>query len=488
MILGLFNKAGTVVLDDPERRIEVANFAIGPGGSINPLLMLHSSAATPGRYLAEMCRRLIRFHGTAAVTVCNPFIEFSISELGLLARCLVAAPQDGGGLLVEDQEGIPVAFCLPVRATESDIRFLSLLSCVDAELDAQLLAALFGASPSRLKLSLGFRPGIAADGFYGAPAAWRTYRWVARQAVEKIRATASDRLKDLHFAAIMPFNAGDVLFVALAMRSVHGFCQTLVVDRRYAEIAAEAAPELSLIEIDLKPRIVDGIADWEWALLELLEAGMPEGHVYCYCRPSRRYDRQPVHLIDQYAFGLGDACLTGSYRDAVPVAPRQRERRGKSVLLHFDGGWPMKIYPERCQSELVSCLLADGYRVTVLSDREGGYEAGVRHVSYTTLGNLKSLILANDIVVGMDSFPAHYATHLLGVPTICLFASTQPANSDARETNCYRALQQGLPCTPCGSFSRCPSFGGPECRNFVSPRTACEAILAMRRVVYGEEQ
>ncbi|MCC6143779.1 MAG: hypothetical protein IT368_08220 [Candidatus Hydrogenedentes bacterium] len=488
MLLGLLGKTATWTLNDPERRIEVVNFSIAPGPATSSLHLLHAAAATPGRYLAEMCRRLMHSRTLARIAVCNPFLEFSTSELGLLAHSLMHTEQSINGLLIDDQAGMPVAYCLPRESSEMHIPFLSLLSCVDVELDVALLAALFGASPARLKLPLRYRPGIAADGFYGAPAALRTYRWVARQAIEKICSSEKDRLRDLRFAAIMPFNAGDVLFVVLAMRKAHGFCEALVVDRRYADIAAEAAPELELIKIDLKPRVVDGIADWEWALLERLEAGMPEGYVYSYCRPSRRYDRMPVHLIDQYAFGLGDACLGDSFRNSDLYPSTRRGQSEKSVLLHFDGGWPMKIYPRRLQAELVSGLLAAGFRVTVLSDREGKYEVGVLRIGYTSLGELKSLILSSSLVVGMDSFPVHYAAHLLNVPTICLFASTQPANSDAKESARYRALHQGLPCTPCGGFSRCPRFGGPECRNFASPQAVCDAIAAMWCDVYGEHQ
>jgi hypothetical protein len=486
MILGLINEGEAIVLDDSERRIELANFTIGLGCSDLPLRILHSAAATPGRYLAEICRRLKRFHASTTIAVCNPFLAFSSSELGLLAHRLLNTPLGSNGLLIEDRQGVPVAVYLPRRMAERHIRFLSLMSCVDAELDAQLLAALFGTPPSRLKLSCSFRSGTGADAFYCAPAMLGIYRWVTQRAIDAILASGSDAGQDVRFAAILPFNAGDVLFTALALRHARGFCRALVVDRRYAAIAAESVPGLELIEIDLRPRIVDGIADWELALFERIEAGLPEGFAYSYCRPSRRYDRRPVHLIDQYAFGVGDDCLGGSFRDAQAPLPPQYGRRDRSVLLHFDGGWPMKIYPPRLQSALVSQLLAAGYEVTVLSDREGECGTGVRHVRYSSLDNLKSLILSSDIIVGMDSFPAHYAAHLLGTPTLCLFASTQPANSDARASGRYRALHQGLACTPCGGFLRCPSYGGAECRNFLSPQAVCEAVVAMWHEVYGE--
>ena len=53
----------------------------------------------------------------------------------------------------------------------------------------------------------------------------------------------------------------------------------------------------------------------------------------------------------------------------------------------------------------------------------------------------------------------------------------------------HAALHQHLPCTPCGTFSRCPRFGGAECRNFTSPQAvfeAIETIAAERQVVHGD--
>ena len=44
-----------------------------------------------------------------------------------------------------------------------------------------------------------------------------------------------------------------------------------------------------------------------------------------------RYDRRPVHLIDQYAFGLGDDGLSGSFCDAVAPLPPPRGGRDRQA-------------------------------------------------------------------------------------------------------------------------------------------------------------
>jgi hypothetical protein len=483
MLLGLLHKGSTIALHDFEGLVRLVNFSLGTLDAGNVSRLPHAASATPGRYVAEMHRRLGAMGRGLVCGVCNPILEFSETELGLLAHYLLSARGSWDGLILEDGQGSPVGYVLPCRDPDEDTRFLSLLSCVDAELDAALLAALYGASPARVKLPIGYRVALGVEAFYSVPGALLTYRWLAEQGMRALRAAGKEGARALRFAAIMPFNAGDVLFAALSMRRAPGFCQALVVDRRYAAIAREAAPQLDLVEIELEPRRVDGVLDWEWVLAERIKAGLPDGYVYSYCRPSRRYDRQRVHLMDQYAFGMGDGCSSDSIRDRMPpslaLGPGDR-----AVLLHFDGGWPMKIYPLHWQRDLVARLQSAGYRVTVCSENDEALSAGVEQFRFTSLGHLKSRILESDILVGMDSLPAHYATHLLGAPTLCLFASTHPANSDAPAHPGYAALHQQLPCTPCGTFSRCPRFGGAECRNFTSPQAVFEAIETMWHSLY----
>lgn len=483
MLLGLLHQGEPRALQDAEGLLRLVNFSIGVPEPGDMLRLPHAAAATPGRYVAEMQCRLEAMDNGRFVAVCNPFFDISAAETALLAHAIVSSRAAWDGLLIEDSQGWPVAYCLPRRKDGNAKRFLSLLSCVDAGLDAGLLEALCGMMPKRVTLPLAFRPTLGAGAFFSAPAALLTYRWLAEQGTQALRRAGAEQSQALRFAAIMPFNAGDVLFAALALRRANGFCQALVVDRRYAPIAREALPQLELVEIDLEPRNVDGILDWEWALAERIRAGLPDGYVYGYCRPSRRYDRQPVHLIDQYAFGCGDSCLDGSFRDRErpPLTPGPGKR---AVLLHFDGGWPMKIYPPHWQRELTDRLLGAGYTVMVCSERDEVPAAGVEHFRFTSLAHMKSKIRDSDILVGMDSFPVHYAAHLLGAPTLCLFASTHPANSDARTHPGYAALHQGLDCTPCGAFSRCPRYGGAECRNFTPPQGVFDAIDAMWRKLY----
>lgn len=481
MILGCLNRRQSVAVDDADGRVRIANFSLGPAGGDALLDLPHAAAATPGRYLAEMLRRLGDATPDRVVAACNPLVDFSANELGLLVHALRAAGAPREGFIVEDVAGLPLAYCLPRTVDAGCFRFLGLLSCVATEVDAALLAALSGQPPRRHALSIAVRPATGPDEFYITPAASRTYRGFAHQATQALQAAGPGDRAALRLAAVMPFNAGDVLFAALAWQRSQGHCSALVVDRRYAGIAREAAPDLELIVIDLQPHAVDGVLDWEWALAEYIESGLPAGHVYSYCRPSRRYDRQPVHLIDQYAFGMGDPCRSGSYRGSRPEPFAVVPRLGgpKTIFMHFDGGWPMKIYPLHWQRELVVRCLDAGCRIVCLTERSDQVDARVEQIRFSTLADLRAGLLESDLVIGMDSFPAHYATHVLGKPTLCLFSSTQPANSDAPPHAGYRALHQGLECTPCGTYSRCPRYGGDACWNFLSPDRVAEIAIAM---------
>jgi hypothetical protein len=147
-------------------------------------------------------------------------------------------------------------------------------------------------------------------------------------------------------------------------------------------------------------------------------------------------------------------------------------------LLHFDGGWPLKVYAKDQQDELIDLLCARGYSVTVLAGTQ--YEHPKCQVTtFKGYEPFVELMRSHHLLVGMDSFPVHYAAHVLGLPTICLFASTRPENSNARPAINYSYLEKGLQCRPCLGIARCPRYGGSNCRNFVDPLTVVTEVEGM---------
>ncbi|HBG46729.1 MAG TPA: hypothetical protein DDW94_07040 [Deltaproteobacteria bacterium] len=74
---------------------------------------------------------------------------------------------------------------------------------------------------------------------------------------------------------------------------------------------------------------------------------------------------------------------------------------------------------------------------------------------------------------------------VLALPTICLFSSTKPANSDAPVSERYLYLEKGVSCRPCGAMEQCPKNQKNYCENFVEPESVSEEIMRMLSNVYG---
>jgi hypothetical protein len=212
---------------------------------------------------------------------------------------------------------------------------------------------------------------------------------------------------------------------------------------------------------------------------------LPQDGFYYYCHHSRDANVAAFHLIDQFAFALGEQCyveqdlLTRSKQSPPRLfQPELPANEDVHLLLHFDGGWPLKIYPKPLQDRLISLLHAKAYKITVLAaDHYENAKCSV--TTFKSYTQFKALLQTQHLMVGMDSFPAHYAAHVLGLPTLCLFASTRPENADAPAAQNYLLLEQGLRCRPCNGFAHCPLYGGTDCRNFVHPETVADSIESM---------
>jgi len=75
-----------------------------------------------------------------------------------------------------------------------------------------------------------------------------------------------------------------------------------------------------------------------------------------------------------------------------------------NILLHFEGGWPLKVYPPEHIKTFIGLLLNRECNVTVLGADNYGYEQ-VTAVSYESLEQFTALLKKQHIFVGMDSFP-----------------------------------------------------------------------------------
>lgn len=431
----------------------------------------YSAFATPSRYLAEMVRRLSRDDPKQKLLLFNPWIELGRAEVALVLQQMRHATE--GPVIVADRNGIPVAYLLAANDV-SELRMLTLLSCVDAELDARLLGILMERKVTSVRdpvLDIGVAVG---NGYSSHPMHRRIMCWMAEHALAAVVAHTRSGKAIPPIFAVLPYHAGDILFFALAhRRTLFPFVDGVVVERRFEEVVRAASPSLPYRVLNLERIRSDGEIAWENRQFDAIRAQLRDDLLYYYCRPLRPYDVSEYHLIDQYAFAVGHDGRSPLVREEGTVFPVCLDN---SVLLHFDGGWPLKVYPVAWRRRLIELLVERGCRITTLTNEPDADFSTHRNVRFTDLGALKSLIEQHSILVGMDSFPCHYAAHVLNVPTICLFASTQPANSDAVESSRYMALEMGLPCRPCGAWSICPRNGSAECGNFVTPEKVAEAI------------
>ena len=459
-----------------------------------------SAFATPARYIQEIFVRLSEADEQPCERhyfIFNPL--FSTTRSGLLT--ILAALRDGkslsGPAILIDRDGLPAGYLLPPTFNACDSRYLTLLSAVDASLDAALLKQLCFSNVmvfqnSQICLMKHGRNGFDDHGM------WPVYRWITQHAITQLdgisppdllksdQASARKQRDAIPFTAIMPNHAGDVLFFALAFNQVDSSYLRVAVNRAYVDIVKDVAPLLGTVAIDTQQVNRDrsfaaGNAVRDYEYFEAYKDSLPPKSFYTYCRPSRNYNTTDFHLIDHFAFALGhsprDERELLIQRRLAP--PRLMEPLASNtparILLHFDAGWPLKVYPSSMQSALIELLLSRRHEVTVLAP-SGYVHPGIHTTTFRSLADFVDLARSHHLIVGMDSFPSHYCAHVLGLPTVCLFSSTKPANSNATPSGHYAFLEQGLRCRPCYSVTHCPVYGGTECRNFVAPLVVADQI------------
>jgi hypothetical protein len=495
MKLGVIGSSQYQIADDG-RQWDLYSFIISQH-RLSFFEMLDSAFATPARYIEEIFVRLCRLDRDTPLRsrkfVFNPL--FDANELVIMqvvSALRDMAPFDGVTILI-DVDGLPAGYLLPGEIDAEDALFLSLLSAVNGEIDAALCRLLFQVDVQCVpvpRLAL-IAPGQAYSNGFAYKPNRDIYKWTAERAIELLRSTPAKTRETLPITAIMPHHAGDVLFFALACNGTEPRFSRVAVNRAYRDIVADNAPQLAIVSID--ETIINRSGEFqqdkatpENVYFHSFKDGLPKDSLYYYCRPSRDYNATSFNLIDHYAFAVGgrfyteDRLLTGRTRAVPKCIPRTNATEPVRVLLHFDAGWPLKIYPRPHQDRLIDLLQNRGYSVTVLASDPGAY---VKCDATTFKGYwaFKELLEKHQFLIGMDSFPAHYAAHVQGVPTICLFSSTRPDNSNAPSALNYASMEAGLRCRPCYGVAKCPLYGAPTCRNFVEPERVfaeMERILA----------
>lgn len=432
-----------------------------------------SCYSSPGRYLYELFIRLREKQALHPLLIINPCFDFSRLQLLRILYFVRTGVSLEKCQIIADEKGRPLAYLL-AEDTSPDF-CISLISTVDAALDAALLAQILSTTVDVTVLP---KSGGTYPRYTRLPTAALVgiYQWIGKNALDTLRDHPTSPRPGI--TGIMPYHAGDALFLARALSMTQHALEGIAICSSYTDILANHAPQISITSIELPAPYRDGWAISEQGHFELFSKQLPTARLYTYLRPSGDYNRTQLHLIDHFAFAVGATPRSagdlvwahpGPQRLTVPPSPPPR------ILLHFDAGWSLKVYPITYQSTLIDALLGLGYEVTVLGKTNEECD-GYKQVRFTNYAALVSLLEQQHLVVGMDSFPAHLCTHAMGIPTICLFGSTRPENSNAPASSRYRHLEAGLSCRPCYSLENCPRFGGRDCHNFVAPEVVVENI------------
>jgi hypothetical protein len=477
-----------VTIGPKETEWKFYNFRISTD-TLSFLNLPHSGFATPARYLMELFRRICQTENESKPSpkmIFNPLFKLNkVIPLIVLERAKRAMPFVEP-IIFSDRKGIPIAYLFPSSFISDDAKFLSLLSTVDATLDRLLLKSL-SEEPVNIERipEVSVRINVLND-FYDGPY-FEIYKWVALTAIEALQSQSQNTTlrKDIPFSAIMPYHAGDLLFLSLASQKIKSHITRVIVNKRYLDIVKDTSTNLDPVSLNMPPLNREGIAIPEWQYFEALKGQLPKNSFYYFMRPTRNYDACSYHLIDQFAFALGKDYDKYFHPNSTVIPSKiykpLSSENSFNILLHFDSGWPLKIYPQSYQEELVNLLNKEKHKVTIL---DGKYPLPCSLISFQGYHDFITLLHSQHIIVGMDSFPVHYAAHVLGLPTICLFACTQPANSDALPSIHYKFLEKGLNCRPCQAIDRCSRTLKHKCDNFVEPATVAQEINIMLQAVY----
>lgn len=160
---------------------------------------------------------------------------------------------------------------------------------------------------------------------------------------------------------------------------------------------------------------------------------------------TKRLTRLGVHVVDQGAALLGEACGVELEPAAVMLprtawaeewAEREAVLSRPLCVLGAGGGWGAKQWPVEKFGALAVRLRAMGFDVAVNAPRRDdavatkvvAVSAGAARMIVCNVAGLVALLRRTDLFVGGDSGPTHLAA-ALGVPLVALFGPTNPARN-----------------------------------------------------------
>jgi GT2 family glycosyltransferase len=182
--------------------------------------------------------------------------------------------------------------------------------------------------------------------------------------------------------------------------------------------------------------------------------------------PKRGLGATDRHLLSHVFEQMGVPLSNQLENFAPRVSAEQREwakrlvcpQGEKVLLLHRSGGWGLKTIPEPLLSGLIDICHGSGYRVVQIG---GKADPKVTNCDDWILENhtpsqWRAIFEASSVVVGVDSWSAHFAS-ILNVPQVTFYGSTNPKHVHSKsyfkrgEAPSF-ILGPTVPCSPCDSL------------------------------------
>src|SRR3989338_5251997 len=493
---------------------ELIRFEISPDNlSFNKLLF--SSFATPARYVMEIFLRLSFRIASEKMEECfifNPFFSFSSDAVDKIVQNIKKFSNSKLITVIGDENGIPIGYLFPKVIYQDDAKYLSLLSTMDANLDAAFLKNIF-LTPTEVIFfkDICLNKYATNNRFKYNEHFERLYRWITESSIStlcnqmgqpKLEVLTTDkiiRLKlvrdSIPFTAIMPYHAGDVLFLAIALKESGSYVRKMIISNWYGDIPQECAPDIASLAIAITPTMRNNVSKSDevffWALVGLIPEEDLRSSFYYFFRPCANNWKTNFHLIDQFAFASGSTFikkkkLLSSRLTVNHYSPERNVGRHK-ILFHFEGGWPLKQYPQQFQSLMIDLFHSKGYEIIVLASHMSDSDK-YKVVKYDNLSSYRKLLLSQHLIIGLDSFPVHYAAYVIGLPAICIYGNVKPSVSKARLSNHYTFLTRGMECANCGAVDKCPINGKNECDNFPKPEQIFITAEKMLSNLYAQRR
>lgn len=447
----------------------------------SPFNLMHSMACSHSLYLEAL------LHKAQSLTndhlfLLNPLVQFSVFPWTSCLSWLQKISKEQPTLLLA-KNNIPLGILIPREEiktilTKPVLRFLTL---TDAFLDLKLLQSVsekFNHTVMDEEILLTCHKHLNVTPHSFLPKCQALHYLQACQ--KGIHSQTPDEM-----IAIMPYHAGDVLFFCLAMNETSHHFTYVGVNKAYYEIAKKILKNVRILCFEKDPAHRGGNSDSSKIehhnedLLyfdQYLYPLIPKNWAFYYFRPWRPHDSSKFHFKDQWKAALSHESI-----DLIPneqVFPLTLSTREKRILIHFGGGWGLKIYPKSFQKSLCHLLMDNDYKITLLLDKPQETWGCQSHL-FSSLEHLESLIKAHDLLVGMDSFPGHFSANYLNHPTLMLFASTCADNASSFHSPFYQQIHHGFNCSPCGEPDYCRRFLTTTCANFSLPQEVFQTIQKM---------